>query len=425
MIDNARMSGSELSQMTARVSRANGWNIAPKSSAYPPIEHVIYVIKENRTYDQVFGDLTQADGDTSLLFFPRPLSPNHHALAERFGIFDRFFVNAEVSPDGHNWSTAAYTSDYLQKTVPSEYSDRGRDYDYEGTNRQKPTDDDVAEPGSGYLWNLAQKARITFRNYGEFVIDPGFQPDGSQAPGYTGDKPFLADHTNTAYAGFGLSVSDQKRMDVWVADMQKFDREGNMPAFEIVRLPNDHTAGARAGSLTPQAFMADNDLALGRMIEALSKSRFWKSTAVFVLEDDAQNGPDHVDSHRSVMMVISPYAAGGVIHRWANTTDVIATIEELLKLGTMSHFDYYGRPLRDIWRSNPDLRPYAALTPAVSLDAKNPSTGAGAVASRKLALNKEDEANEDLFNHILWRAIKGQSRPYPGSTRISALELRR
>jgi YVTN family beta-propeller protein len=425
MIDNARMSGSELSQMTARVSRANGWNIAPKSSAYPPIEHVIYVIKENRTYDQVFGDLTQADGDTSLLFFPRPLSPNHHALAERFGIFDRFFVNAEVSPDGHNWSTAAYTSDYLQKTVPSEYSDRGRDYDYEGTNRQKPTDDDVAEPGSGYLWNLAQKAGITFRNYGEFVIDPGFQPDGSQAPGYTGDKPFLADHTNTAYAGFGLSVSDQKRMDVWVADMQKFDREGNMPAFEIVRLPNDHTAGARAGSLTPQAFMADNDLALGRMIEALSKSRFWKSTVVFVLEDDAQNGPDHVDSHRSVMMVISPWASGRVVHRFVNTTDVIATMEELLKLGAMSHFDYFGRPLRDIWRSKPDPSPYSALTPAVSLDAKNPSTGAGAVASRKLALNKEDEANEDLFNRILWRTIKGQSRPFPGATRMSALELRR
>jgi YVTN family beta-propeller protein len=425
MIDNARISGSDLAQMTARVTRANGWNAARTSSAYPPIEHVIYVIKENRTYDQVLGDLTQADGDTSLLFFPRPLSPNHHALAERFGIFDRFFVNAEVSPDGHNWSTAAYTSDYLQKTVPSEYSDRGRDYDYEGTNRQKTTDDDVAEPGSGYLWDLAQKAGITYRDYGEFVVDSGFQSDGSGRPAYAPDKKALIGHTNTKYAGFSLEIPDQDRASVWIADMQAFAREGNMPTLEIVRLPNDHTAGARAGSITPRAYMADNDLALGRIIEALSKTQFWKSTAVFVLEDDAQNGPDHVDSHRSVMMVISPYAAGGVIHRWANTTDVIATIEELLKLGTMSHFDYYGRPLRDIWKSQPDLTPYTALVPAVSLTEKNARVGIGAEQSRHLALQKEDEANEDLFNRILWRAIKGDSRPFPGATRMSALELRR
>ncbi len=425
MMDYARVSGRELAQLTSRVIRANGWDAARSSAAYPPIEHVIYVIKENRTYDQVFGDLTQADGDTSLLFFPRAVSPNHHALAMRFGIFDRFFVNAEVSPDGHNWSTAAYTTDYLQKTVPQNYSNRGRTYDYEGTNREKTPDDDVAQPGSGYLWDLAQKAGISFRDYGEFVLDPGFRSDGSSPAGYTPDKAALVGRTNTNYAGFSLEVPDQKRADVWIAEMQKFDRDGNMPALEIVRLPNDHTAGARAGSPTPSAYMADNDLALGRMIEALSKSHFWKNTAVFVLEDDAQNGPDHVDSHRSVMLVISPWAAGNVVHRFVNTTDVVATIEELLKLGSMSHFDYFGRPLRDIWRSKPDLLPYAALTPAVSLDSKNPSTGAGAVASRKLALNKEDEANEDLFNHVLWRAIKGSSRPYPGTKRISALELRR
>ena len=147
----------------------------PPPLQYPPIEHVIYIIKENRTYDQVLGDLTQADGDTSLLYFPRADSPNHHALAERFGIYDRFFVNAEVSPDGHNWSMAAYTTDYVQKTVPQNYSNRGRTYDYEGTNREQEVDDDVAEPGSGYLWNLAQKAGVSSANYGEFVIDLDFQ----------------------------------------------------------------------------------------------------------------------------------------------------------------------------------------------------------------------------------------------------------
>lgn len=422
--DLARASGAMLAQLTARVARANGWDKARTAAKYPPIEHVVYIIKENRTYDQVLGDLTQADGDTSLLFFPRSTSPNHHALAERFGIFDRFFVNAEVSPDGHNWSMAAYTTDYLQKTVPQNYSNRGRTYDYEGTNRDQVVDDDAAEPSSGYLWNLAGKAGIVFRNYGEFVVWPGvLLPDGTR--GYTPDKKFLKGRTNEAYPGFDMTIKDQARVDIWLSEMQQFDRVGNMPAFEIIRLPNDHTSGASAGRPTPRAAMADNDLALGRIVEALSKSQFWKSTAVFVVEDDAQNGPDHVDSHRSVMFVISPYSAGGVVHRFVNTTDVVATMEEVLKLGTMSQFDHFGRPLRDIWRSKPDLRPYVAIKPGIPLDEMNPKTGMGAVQSRGLALNKEDEANEDLFNHILWRAIKGKETPYPGSKRISALELKR
>src|SRR4029078_9920357 len=165
----ASLTGGELAAYTRRVAEANGWNNPAGAHEYPPIEHVIYIIKENRTYDQIFGDVKAGDGDTSLLFFPARITPNHHALAERFGLFDRFFVNAEVSPDGHNWSTAAYTTDYLQKTVPSNYSERGRTYDYEGTNRDQVVDDDVSEPGSGYLWNLAEKAGITYRNYGEFV----------------------------------------------------------------------------------------------------------------------------------------------------------------------------------------------------------------------------------------------------------------
>ncbi len=425
MMDIAGTSGESLAQLTARVGRANGWGKTATTFAYPPIEHVIYIIKENRTYDQVLGDLTQADGDTSLLYFPRPVSPNHHALAERFGIYDRFFVNAEVSPDGHNWSTAAYTTDYVQKTVPQNYSNRGRSYDYEGTNREAVVDDDVAEPGSGYLWNLAQKAGLTFRDYGEFVLGWDFVPDGTHDATYAPDKAALKGHTNEDYAGFGLNVPDQKRADVWIAEMEKFDRDGSMPALEIVRLPNDHTGGARADWPTPRAYMADNDLALGRMVESLSRTRFWKNTAVFVVEDDAQNGPDHVDSHRSLLFVISPYAAAGVVHRFVNTTDVIATIEELLKMGSMSQFDYYGRPLRGIWTSKPDITPWVALKPSVPLDEKNPKVGIGARESRALALGKEDEADEDLFNRILWREIKGKVRAYPGPTRMSALELRR
>jgi phospholipase C len=383
---------------------------------------VIYIIKENRTYDQVLGDLPQADGDSSLVFFPRSVSPNHHALAERFGIFDRFFVNAEVSPDGHNWSTAAYTTDYAEKTIPSNYSSRGRSYDYEGFNRGRLPEDDVSEPSNGYLWNLADRAGITYRNYGEFVDEPD-DPTGLKPPAYTATKPTLAAHTNTAYPGFSMLIQDQVRADVWLKEFGEFVQAGNLPALEIIHLPNDHTSGATAGRPTPRAYMADNDLALGRIIETLTRSPFWKSTVVFVLEDDAQNGPDHVDSHRSPLLVMSPYNKGGVFHRFANTTDVLATIEDILGLGRMSQFDHYGRPLREIWETSPDLTPYVALMPSVSLDEKNPKRGAMAEASKQLTLKKEDTSNDDLFNRILWKTIKGD-KPYPGTRRMSALEAK-
>lgn len=417
----------ELAALSDRVARAQGWGLhsTNPSSSYPPFEHVIYVIKENRTYDQVLGDLPAGDGDTALVFFPRAVSPNHHALAERFGVFDRFFTNAEVSPDGHNWSTAAYATDYLEKTVPSNYSDRGRTYDYEGTNggfgRANIPNDDVSEPAHGYLWDQAQRANITLRNYGEFVVRDTI---GGRVT-YIGNKPFLATHTDPDYPGFDLDQLDQTRMNVWLQDFAGFVRSGTMPQLEIVRLPNDHTAGARAGSRTPRAFMADNDLAFGRMIEALSRSPFWKNTVVFVVEDDAQNGPDHVDSHRAPAFVISAYNRGGVVHRWINTTDVIATISEILHLGALSQFDYYGRPLRDIWTRVPDLAPYVALVPRVDLNEKNTAHSVGAAESAQLDLTEEDRADEDLFNRVLWKAIRGKTTPYPGVTHMSALEWRR
>lgn len=426
----ANATAAELAPLTQRVARAQGWSednahTGAGAFKYPPFTHVIYIIKENRTYDEVLGDLPIGDGDTSLVFFPRPVSPNHHALAARFGDFDRFFTNAEVSADGHNWSTAAYATDYLEKTVPSEYSGRGRTYDYEGTNggfdRKDIPDDDVNESAHGYLWDLAARAKLTLRNYGEYVV----RDTANGRAVYIGDKPFLATHTNPDYPGFDLNLTDQSRMDVWLKEFESYVRTGVMPQLEIVRLPNDHTAGARAGSRTPRAYMADNDLALGRMIDALSHSPFWKNTVVFVVEDDAQNGPDHVDSHRAPAFVISAYNRGGVVHRWTNTTDVIATMSEILHTGSLSQFDYYGRPLRDIWTAKPDLTPYVALTPAVDLNERNARNGAGATASAGLDLTEEDRADENTFNRILWKAIKGESVPYPGIVRVSGLEWRR
>src|SRR5262249_53141651 len=191
----------DLGGLSKRVAAANGWNQSPDTARLPPFKHVIYIIRENRTFDQVLGDLPGADGDTALTYFPRPVTPNAHALAERFGVFDRFFVNAEVSGDGHNWTTAAYATDYVEKTVPSEYSDRGRSYDYEGQNRERVPEDDVSEPANGYLWDLARRAQVSLRNYGEFAVKTR---DGT----WTGTKPWLSAHTDPGFAGWDLAVPD-------------------------------------------------------------------------------------------------------------------------------------------------------------------------------------------------------------------------
>ncbi len=418
-----------LDSWSRRVATANGWDrsVPAAAAAYPPFEHVVYIIKENRTYDQLFGDLPGADGDPSLVFFPRAIAPNHHALAERFGLFDRFFVNAEVSADGHPWSTGAYAADYVEKTVPSNYSSRGRSYDYEGENRDSiPAEgEDVNEPSAGYLWDLAQRAGISYRNYGEFVREiPGDTLAGRH---YRGLKTALIDHTHPDFPPFDMDIPDQHRADLWIADLERFALSGDkgMPALEIIHLPNDHTSGGTAGKPTPRAYMADNDLALGRMIEALSRSPFWKSSVVFVLEDDAQNGPDHVDSHRSPLLVISPYARGGVLHRFANTTDVIATIAEILHLGSLSQFDLHGRPLRDAFASTPKLAPYTALTPAVSLTERNPRRSAWRDVDGALDLRAADRVEDNRFNRILWRLVKGDSTPYPGPSRLPAAEWMR
>lgn len=424
VVDLARADSATLAPLTARVWHNNRWD-APKSDAfsYPPIKHVIYVIKENRTYDQMLGDL--ADGDTSLLYFDRRVTPNHHALAERFGIYDRFLVNAEASPDGHNWSTAAYTTDYLQRTVPSNYGGKGRSYDYEGTNRGAipvSDDDDVNAPAHGYLWDAASRKGITLRNYGEFVVGVG-GGRGKEPTGYLGNKPVLRNNTCDSFPGFNMNITDQRRADVWISELRAFDKSGTMPQLMIVRLPNDHTSGASARAPTPKAAVADNDLALGRMIDALSQTQFWASSAVFVVEDDAQNGPDHVDSHRAPFLLISPWVQSGVVHRFVNTTDAIRTIEDILGLESLSQFDFFGRPLREIWRTTPDTTRYRALTPAQSLNDKNPTRTAAAELSRGLELDTEDASEDELFNQILWMTMKGDKIPMPLPRRMSQLDL--
>jgi YVTN family beta-propeller protein len=396
---------SMLASKTARVAKLNHWHSpAGASRRYPPFKHVIYVIKENRTFDQVFGDMPAADADPSLVFFGRAISPNHHALADRFGLFDRFFTNGEVSEQGHVWLTAAYVTDYTEKTVHSDYSDK----------RPVGVESDADEPAAGYLWNRVAKKGISLRNYGEF---------GDPTPtknGYTSYNAALAPYTSPTYPPFDLTIPDQKRADEWMHEFSNYVAENRLPALEIVYLPNDHTVGARANKPSPRACMADNDLALARIVSALSKTRYWRDTVVFVIEDDAQDGPDHVDSHRSVMFVISAYNRAGVQHRFTNTTDVVATMEQILGLSPMSQFDYYGRPLNDVFASTPDLTPYEPIVPDVPLKELNPPNTEAAKKSAALDWSRPDAADEDTLNRILWATAKG-AEPYPEPRRGSTL----
>lgn len=414
--------GASLRKLTQRVARGNRWDTTRDAPRYPPFKHVIYIIKENRTYDQLFGDVKEADGDPALVFFGENVTPNHHALARRFGLFDRFFVNAETSAQGHNWSTAAYGTDYLEKTMPSEYSTRGRTYDYEGTNRGHlvDDDDDVNAPANGYLWDLALRKKISLRNYGEFVAN-GEELREVAGKQYVGVRRALRSTSSPDYPSFNLDITDQTRADIWMREFRQFVESGPLPAIEIIRLPNDHTHGGTADKPTPRAYVADNDLALGRIVEALSHSPFWRDTVVFVLEDDAQAGPDHVDSHRSVMLTISAWNRSGTVHRFVNTTDVLATMEEILGLDSLSQFDHYGRPLRGLFAAEPDLTPYDSIKPAIDLNEKNPPSEA-AKQSAMLDFSHADAADDQTLNRILWTVVKGDA-PYPGATRAAVGEL--
>jgi len=378
----------DLTALSGRVAVANGWNIAPKKVSYPPFKHVIYIIKENRTYDQVFGDMPQGDGDPSLLFFGRDSAPNHRALAERFGLFDRFFCNAEVSQQGHIWSTAAYVTDYGEKTVHPLYDDKRPAPDDEG---------DVDEPVEGFLWTRAIQKGISLRIYGEQAL-----PDGKDKKTYHSVKKEAQPDTCPDYPAFDMTISDQRRANVWLSELKEYVRRGTMPQFEIIHLPSDHTSGGKAGRPTPRAYMADNDLALGRMIEALSQTPFWRDTVVFVVEDDAQDGADHVDSHRSIAFVISPWSRGGVQHHFVNSSDIVGAIGAILGFPPMSQFDLRARPLEGVFADKPDVTPYRALTPSVPLDEKNPEKGKAAELSAPIDFDKVDGVNDQLFNRILW-----------------------
>ena len=371
-----------------------------------PIEHVVYIVKENRTYDQVLGDIKEGNGDASLVLFGEQVTPNHHKLAREFVLLDNFYVNSDVSADGHNWSTAAIASDYVQKLWPNSYAARRKLYDYEG---QEP----AALPAAGYLWTNANAAGISIRNYGYFATNRSV-PESSGLQVETVRDPILSKVTNLYYRGFDLDYADIERAKVFLRDLAEFERAGQMPRLILMRLGNDHTSGTAVGKIAPLSSTADNDYGLGMIVEGISKSPFWAKTAIFVLEDDAQNGPDHVDSHRSPGFVISPYAKRHAIDSSLyNTTSMLRTMELILGLRPMTHFDAGARPMSGAFQSAPNLAPYIAEKPRIALDERNPAHTASAARSAQLDFSEADRNDDDELNGILWRAIRKTDPPPP------------
>lgn len=376
--------------------------VPEKMGTLSPIKYVFYVIKENRTYDQVFGDMKEGNGDPDLVLFGKEVTPNIHAIASQFVLLDNLFANAEVSADGHNWSTAAYCTDYVAKSWPSNYARRGAPYEFEGG---QPT----ASPSAGYLWNLCLRHHVSFRDYGEFVDS---NPDVSK-PNSAREKT-LVGHFDPMYRGWDLNYSDVERYNEWNHDFTTLLAKGTVPHFNIIRLPNDHTSGTRKGALTPQAMVAQNDYALGLLVDRISHSPIWKESAIFIIEDDAQDGADHVDAHRTEGLVISPYMKRHAVdHTLYTTAGMIRTMELILGLPPMSQYDAAATPMFNSFSTKPDSTPYEVVKPLIDLNAKNPNGAYGQALMEHFDLTHADRVPDRIFSEIVWRAIKGTTMPAP------------
>jgi DNA-binding beta-propeller fold protein YncE len=358
------------------------------------IKYVFYVIKENRTYDQVLGDMPQGNGDASLTLFGRDVTPNLHAIAEQFVLLDNFYVDGEVSADGHNWTMGAYATDYNEKTWPTSYGGRGGGYPGEGGIQ-------VAN-NKVFLWDVCKRYGISYRSYGEFI--------GNNKA----NIPVLENHFCEDYVGFDMSIRDTIRFRWWKQDFEKLLAQGNVPQFNSIRFGNDHTEGLRLGRPTPKAHAADNDLAVGMFIDYLSHSPIWNESVVVIVEDDAQNGPDHVDAHRSTAYIAGGFVKQGFVdHTMYSTSSALRTMELILGLPPMTQYDASAEPLWRCFNKIANHPPFSALPNSVDLDLKNTQESALSQLSETFNFAVEDRIPDDQFNKVIWAAIKGMDSPCP------------
>jgi DNA-binding beta-propeller fold protein YncE len=398
--DNALYRDTLLSESGA----GTGTIIPAKVGDPSPIKHVLFIMKENRTYDQMFGDLNQGNGDPSLTLFGRDVTPNQHALAEQFVLLDNLYCSGEVSQDGQPWTTSAYATEFAQRAWTLSYSDHGR----------LDTDDGIQEQSTPYIWELAKQKGLKVMTFGmgnrRGVADvrsthferrptepqPELRPAGAQA----------------------LRARDYERADRFVEEFQQMDRAGTVPNFMFMSLGENHTQGTSPGAFTPKAQVASNDVAVGKIVEAITRSRVWSAFAIFIIEDDAQNGPDHVDSHRTDGLVISPYVKRKVVDSTMySTVSMLRTVELLLGLPPMTQHDAAAPPMVNSFMAQPDLSTFTAVPARTDLMTRNPPNGYGATASAAMDFSDYDRVDEDLLNRILWHSIKGVDVPYPAPKR--------
>lgn len=368
-----------------------GWSTPPAKSVIRkngPIKHVFFILKENRSYDQVLGDIAGANGEKKLVLFGEHITPNQHALARRFGVFDNTYSNGEVSDAGHNWADAAFANDYVERMWPPTYGNR-RD------NDEVLAGEGAAVPHNGYIWDEARRSHVSFRDYGELadVVRLAHTP-ASTAPGLRGP-------IDQKYVGWNLEYSDLDRVKEWRREFREFLRSSTVPQLEYIWLPNDHTYGARIGKRTPQAYVAINDYAVGQIVDEISHSAIWGSSAVFVIEDDAQDGADHVSDQRTTLYVASPYAKGGVQHRHYSTVSVLRTIELILGMKPLSAYDGMAVPLNAAFTNVADQAPYIAIPPLIDVRARNGKRAYGAKVSALLDFTRPDAAPPSVLRTII------------------------
>jgi YVTN family beta-propeller protein len=364
-----------------------------------PIKYVFYIVKENRTYDQVLADVPGGNGDTSLLLFGENITPNQHALVKEFVLLDNFYVDGEVSADGHNWTFGAYATDYLEKNWPTSYGGRGGDYDAEGRRR-------AADNKGDFIWGNAKRHGVSYRTYGEFADD------------YKPNLKILEGHFCPYYTSWDETVRDTTRVNQWKRDFDSLLRINAVPQLNTLRLINDHTEGMSLGRPTPYAHVADNDWAVGLFVEHLSKSPIWEQSVVFIVEDDAQNGPDHVDAHRTTAYVAGGYVKRGFIdHTPYSTSSMVRTIELILGMAPMSQYD---AAATSMWRSFskvPNRKIFNAIPAKVDITEVNKKDGPLARKSKTFDFSKEDRVNDFEFSEVIWKGVKGENSVMPAPKR--------